>query len=427
MQVSVETGEGLERKLTVQIPAEKLEMEVENRLKSMRGRVKIDGFRPGKVPMKVVKQHYGAQVFQEVAGEIMHSSLNDALTQENLRPAGDPSISASTMQPGSPLEYTATFEIYPEVKLNPVSELKLEKISAEVKEADVANMLETLRKQRANWAGADRPAENGDRITVSFKGKINGETFAGGTAENIPVIIGSGGMIPGFEDKLIGLSKGDETTIKVTFPEDYSAADLAGKAAEFEISVSGVEVAELPAIDEEFAKAFGIEGGDMNKLSENVKANMERELAARLRADLKTQVMEKLLEANPVDVPGAIVREEAAALKQQAEQGQSDQNRAEEEFIESAERRVKMGMILGEAIKLSAIQVDRSKVEKRIELMSKDYEDPDEFVRYYKANPEALRGVETLVIEDAVADWVIDQVEVTTVTRSFDEVMNPTS
>jgi trigger factor len=423
MQVSVETGEGLERKLTVQIPAEKLEMEVENRLKSMRGRVKIDGFRPGKVPMKVVKQRYGAQVFQEVAGEIMHSSLNDALTQENLRPAGDPSISTSTMQPGSPLEYTATFEIYPEVKLNSVSELKLEKISAEVKEADVANMLETLRKQRANWAGADRPAENGDRITVSFKGKINGETFAGGTAENIPVIIGSGGMIPGFEDKLIGLSKGDETTIKVTFPEDYSAADLVGKAAEFEISVSGVEVAELPVIDEEFAKAFGIEGGDVNKLSENVKANMERELAARLRADLKTQVMEKLLEANPVDVPGAIVREEAAALKQQAEQGQSDQNRAEEEFIESAGRRVKMGM----AIKLSAIQVDRSKVEKRIELMSKDYEDPDEFVRYYKTNPEALRGVETLVIEDAVADWVIDQVEVTTVTRSFDEVMNPTS
>jgi len=427
MQVSVETGEGLERKLTVQVPAETLEMEIESRLKSMQGRVKIDGFRPGKVPLKVVKQHYGAQVFQEVAGELMQSSLRDALTQENLRPAGDPAISASSIKPGLPLEYTATFEIYPEIELKSVSELKLEKISAEVEEADVTNMLETLRKQRANWVNADKPAQSGDRITVSFKGKIDGEQFAGGTAENIPIVIGSGGMIPGFEDQLTGLSKGDEKTIKVTFPADYSATELAGKKAEFDISVSNVEVAELPAIDADFAKSFGLADGDIGKLTENIKENMQRELDARTRAELKAMVMDKLIEANPVQVPDAIVREEAATLKQQASEQQPGQNNTVEAYMEEAERRVKLGMLLSEVIKLSAIQVDQARVSERIELMSKDYEDPDEFVRYYKSNPQSLRAMESLVVEDMVVEWIVDQADVKTIKRSFDEVMNPKS
>lgn len=315
MQVSVETGEGLERKLTVQVPAEKMDIEIENRLKSMQGRVKVDGFRPGKVPLKVVKQRYGSQVFQEVAGEVLQSSFRDAITQENLRPAGEPVINASSMQPGAPLEYTATFEVYPEVELKPVSELQVEAITAQIADSDVDNMLETLRKQRIVWNEVDRASADEDRLTIGFTGTIDGVAFDGGTAKDVPIVIGSGAMIPGFEEHLTGLSKGDETSFKVPFPEDYQAAELAGKEAEFAITVSKVEAPELPEINEEFAKTFGVEEGGLDRLKQDIRVNMERELSSRASAALKSSVMDKLLEANPIDVPRSIIMEEAETLK----------------------------------------------------------------------------------------------------------------
>jgi len=424
MQVSVEAGEGLERKLKIQIPTETVDMQVESRLKSMLPRVKIDGFRPGKVPLKVVKQHYGAQVFQEVAGELMQNSFRDALVQENLNPAGDPSISAESFKQGEPLEFTATFEIYPEFELAAVAGMKLEKIKSSVTDADVEKMIETLRKQRSSWSEVERAAGDGDKVVVDFKGMIDGEAFDGGSADSVPVAIGSGSMIPGFEDNLKGLTAGEETTFKVNFPDDYKAEHLAGKEAEFAVTVKTVEQSSLPEVDEEFAKSFGVEDGSTEKLRQDIRGNMTRELENRIRTEMKNAVMDKLLEANPIDVPAAIVSQEAETLQKQTAAQLPGSEQPVEAYTDDAMRRVKLGLILAEVVKTAAIQPDAEKVRERVEAMSKDYEDPDEFVRYYQSNPQLLRGIETLVMEDMVVDWIMDQAEVNETERSFDDLMN---
>jgi len=424
MQVSVEAGEGLERKLKIQIPTETVDMQVESRLKSMLPRVKIDGFRPGKVPFKVVKQHYGDQVFQEVAGELIQNSFRDALTQENLNPAGDPSISTDGIKPGEPLEFTATFEIYPEVELVPVAGMKLEKIKSAVTDADVDKMIDTLRKQRSSWTEVERAAGDGDKVVVNFKGMIDGEAFEGGTADSVPVVIGSGSMIPGFEQNLAGLKANDETTFKVNFPDDYQAEHLAGKEAEFEVTVKAVEEATLPEIDEEFARAFGVEDGSTEKLREDIRGNMERELKKAIGVFIKDEVMEQLLEKNPIDVPAAIVSQEAETLQKQTAAQLPGSEQPVEAYMGDATRRVKLGLILAEVVKTAAIQPDAEKVRERVEAMSKDYEDPGEFVRYYQSNPQLLRGIETLVMEDMVVDWIVDQAEVNETERTFDDLMN---
>jgi len=424
MQVSVEAGEGLERKLKIQIPTETVDMQVESRLKSMLPRVKIDGFRPGKVPLKVVKQHYGAQVFQEVAGELMQNSFRDALVQENLNPAGDPSISAESIKQGEPLEFTATFEVYPDVELAPVAGMKLEKIQSSVTDADVEKMIETLRKQRSSWSEVERAAGDGDKLVIDFKGTVDGEAFDGGSADSVPLVIGSGSMIPGFEDNLKGCKTGDKTTFKVNFPDDYKAEHLAGKEAEFAVTVKTVEESSLPEVDEEFAKSFGVEDGSTEKLRQDIRGNMTRELENRIRTEMKNAVMNKLVEANPIDVPAAIVREEAETLQKQTATQMPGSEQPVEAYTNDAMRRVKLGLILAEVVKTAAIQPDAEKVRERVEVMSKDYEDPDEFVRYYQSNPQLLRGIETLVMEDMVVDWIVDQAEVNETERSFDDLMN---
>ena len=424
MQVSVEAGEGLERKLKIQIPTETVEEQVENRLKSMAPRVKIDGFRPGKVPIKVIRQHYGDQVFQEVAGELMQNAFRDALMQENLNPAGDPAISSDGIKRGEPLAFTATFEIYPEVELAPVAGMKLEKITSEVTDADVDRMIETLRKQRAGWEGVERASGDGDRVVISFKGEVDGEAFGGGSADDVPVVIGSGAMIPGFEDHLKGLKAGDETTFKVNFPADYTAENLAGKEAEFSVVVKAVEESSLPEVDEAFAKTFGVEDGSVDKLRKDIRGNMERELDNRLRAEIKNAVMDQLVEKNPIDVPAAIVRQEAETLQKQTAAQLPGSEQAVEVYMDDATRRVKLGLILAEVVKTASIQPDADKVRQRVEAMSKDYEDPGEFVRYYQSNPQLLRGIETLVMEDMVVDWIVDQADVAETERSFEDLMN---
>ena len=424
MQVSVEAGEGLERKLKIQIPTETVDMQVESRLKSMLPRVKIDGFRPGKVPLKVVKQHYGEQVFQEVAGELIQNSFRDALTQENLNPAGDPSISTDGIKQGEPLEFTATFEVYPDIELAPVAGMKLELIKSSVVDADVDNMIDTLRKQRTSWNVVERAAGDDDKVVIDFKGMIDGEAFDGGSADDVPVVIGSGSMIPGFEDNLKGLGAGDETTFKVTFPDDYNAEQFAGKEAEFAVSVKTVEESSLPDVDEEFAKSFGVEDGSTEKLRGDIHGNMERELNNRLRTEMKNAVMDQLVEKNPIDVPAAIVQQEAETLQKQTAAQVPGSEQPVEAYMGDAARRVKLGLILAEVVKTAAIQPDAEKVRERVESMSKDYEDPDEFVRYYQSNPQLLRGIETLVMEDMVVDWIVDQAEVNETERSFDDLMN---
>jgi len=427
MQVSVEAGEGLERKLTVQVPAETVEVEVNNRLNSLKKSVRIDGFRPGKIPLRVIKQKYSGAVLQEVAGELMQSSFRDAVTQESLRPAGDPVIDADDLVIGQEMKYTATFEIYPEIELAPIADLAIEKIETSINDEDVDKMIDTLRKQKMDWAEVDRASADGDRVSIDFVGSIDGEKFDGGSANDMPVVLGSGQMIPGFEENLKAVKVSDETTFKVPFPEDYAAKELAGKEAEFAVTVKKIEEPEMPEVNEEFAKAFGVESGDVAQLKTDISANMARELDKRLRAVLKENVMTALLAANPVDVPAATVKEEAETLKKQTEIQQPGSNLTVESFIDDARRRVQLGMLLAEVAKASELKIDADMIKARIEAMAKDYDDPDEFVRYYMGNQELLAGVQTMVMEDAVVDWIAGQATITAKDGSFDEVMNPES
>ena len=425
MQVSVEAGEGLERKLTVQVPAETVETEVNNRLNSIKNTVRIDGFRPGKVPFKVVKQKYSGTVLQEVAGELMQSTFREAVTQENLQPAGDPVIQAQDLILGQAMEYTAIFEIYPEVTLVPISEISLDKTEASVDDSDVDNMIDVLRKQKMDWAEVDRASAEDDRISIDFVGSIDGEKFDGGSANDMPMVLGAGQMIPGFEEHLTGMKAAEETTFKVPFPEDYAAKELAGKEAEFAVTVKKVEEPKLPEIDEEFAKTFGVESGDVEQLKSDIRANMERELERKLRAVLKGNVMDALIAANAFDVPAAIIQQEAETLKKQTEVQSPGSNLTLDAFMDDAKRRVQLGMILAEVAKTSELKIDADMIKQRVEEMAKDYDDPDEFVSYYMGNQELLSGVQTLVMEDKVVDWIVEQASISAKTSTFDEVMNP--
>ena len=425
MQVSVEAGEGLERKITVQVPAETVELEVNNRLNSLKNTVRLDGFRPGKIPLKVLKQKYSGTVLEEVAGELMQRTFREALTQENLSPAGDPQIQAENLVLGQVMEYTATFEVYPEVELAPVADLSIEKIDASVEDADVDNMIDVLRKQKMDWSEVDRASVDGDRISIDFTGSVDGEKFDGGSASDMPVVLGAGQMIPGFEEKLSGLKVSEESTFKVPFPADYAAKDLAGKEAEFSVTVKKLEEPKLPEVNEDFAKEFGVENGDIEQLKTEIRANMERELSRRLRTLLKEKVMDGLINANPIDVPSATVNQEAEALKKQAEVQAPGSNMPVDVFMDDAKRRVQLGMVLAEVAKISSLKMDADMIKSRIEEMSKDYDDADEFIRYYMGNQELLRGVETLVMEDMVVDWIVQQANIASKNSNFDEVMNP--
>ena len=425
MQVSVEAGDGLERKVTVQVPAETVEAEVNNRLNSLKNTARIDGFRPGKIPLKVLKQKYAGTILQEVAGELMQRTFQEALSQENLTPAGDPQIDASDLVLGQVMEYTATFEVYPEVTIAPIAELAVEKVEASVEDADVDNMINVLRKQKMDWSEVERASADGDRISIDFVGSVGGEAFDGGSANDMPMVLGAGQMIPGFEEQLTGLKASDETTFKVPFPDDYAAKELAGKEAEFSVTVKKVEESAMPEVDDEFAKAFGVESGDVDQLKTEIKANMVRELSKRLSILLKQSVMDGLVDANPIDVPSATVKEEAEALKKQADVQSPDNASSVDAFMADAKRRVQLGMILAEVAKASSLDVDAEMVKSRVDEMSKDYDDPDEFVNYYMGNQELLRGVQTLVMEDMVVNWIVDQAAVTANSSNFDDVMNP--
>ena len=323
------------------------------------------------------------------------------------------------------MEFTVTFEVFPEVSLAPVSELSIEKVEATVEDADVDNMIDVLRKQKMDWNEVERASANDDRITIDFVGTVDGEKFDGGSANDMPMTLGAGQMIPGFEEALTGLKAGEETTFKVPFPDDYAAKDLAGKEAEFAVTVKKVEEPKLPEIDEDFAKAFGVESGDVEQLKSEIRGNMERELTRRLRTLVKESVMDALLEKNPVEVPSATVAQEAETLKKQTEVQSPGTDLPVDVFMDDAKRRVQLGMILAEVAKASALNINPDMVKERIEEMAQDYDDPDEFIRYYMGNQEMLRGIETLVMEDKVVDWVVEQAQVSTKSNSFDEVMNP--
>jgi len=428
MQVSLETGDGLERKLTIQVPAETVDKEVENRLQSMKSRVKIDGFRPGKVPLKIVKQQYGSQVHQEVVGDVMQNSFRDAVMKEDLRLAGSPNIEPKNMSLGEPLEYVATFEVYPEFEIADCSKLEIENVTAEVADSDVDSMIETLQKQRTEYNVVERAAQNDDQVTVSFDGYIDGEAFEGGKADSVPLVLGSSSMIPGFEEQIVGKSASDEFTVEVTFPEDYHVENLKGKKANFETKLISVAEPKLPEVDEEFAKAFGVTEGGIDKLRSDIRDNMQRELKNKLQTQVKNNVMDAVLKANEIDIPKALIDDECGNLqKQMSEAGQlqAGMSLPKDLFAPEAKRRVSLGLIIGEMIKVAGIQVDQDRVTTKIEDVAATYEDPQEVINHYANNPQLKSGIEALVMEEMVVDWVVDQAKMKDVSSSFEELMKP--
>lgn len=428
MQVSVEKTSELSRKMTVSLPEEMIQEKMDVRFKSLAREVKVDGFRPGKVPVRVVKKMYGERVRGEVVGDLIQSTYVEALQKEKINPAGYPHIDSSNKEEG--FEYTAEFEVYPEISLDGVSALEIKNPVATVEQVDQDAMVAKLREQKKVWADVERASEKGDRVTVSFSGVCEGENFTEGKVEDYAVEIGGGKMIPGFEDELIGLEVGATKTFDVTFPESYGNEKLANKPATFDIEVSKIEVASLPEIDEEFIKAYGVEDGSLDSFNADVKANMERELAQGLKGKLKNTVMDALYENIQITIPNVLIDEEVknvmkpyeANLKQQG-MNLEDLDLPKEMFEEQAKRRVALGLLLGEIIKQNDIKIDDAKVKSTIEEMANSYERPEDVLEWYYADETRLNEVKQMVLEDQTVAWIVDQAKMTDETVSFADVM----
>ena len=430
MQVSVETTSGLERRMTVGIPADRIENEVNKRLQQTAKRARVDGFRPGKVPMSVIRKRFGASAHQEVIGEVIQSSFYEAIMQEKLNPAGAPSVEPKSMEAGKDFEYVATFEVYPEVTLAGFEAISVERPESEVTEADVDTMLETLRKQNTRFEAVERAAENGDQVTIDFVGKIDGEAFQGGTANGTNLVLGSGRMIPGFEEGLVGAKAGDSLTLKVTFPEDYQNLDLAGKAAEFETTVQAVAAPALPELNDEFFAQFGVNEGGLEGFRAEVRKNMERELRQAIKTKVKGQVMDGLLKTNTVEVPKALISNEIDRLREQAVQQfgganiQASQLPAEL-FEEQAKRRVSLGLIVAEVVKQNDIKPDNDRVRAMVEELASAYQEPEQVINWYYQNEQQLGEIQSVVLEEQVVDTVLQKAQVTDKKVAYEEAVKP--
>lgn len=428
VQVSVESQEGLQRKMRVQVPADRIEQEVENRLRNVGRSARLKGFRPGKAPPRVIRQRYGGQVRQEVLEEFLQTSYSEAISRENLRPAGGPRIEPETVEEGKDLTYTATFEIYPDVELHGLDAMKIVRPDITVGESDVDEMLETLRKQRSTWSAVERAAADGDRVTIDFEGTVKGEPIEGGQGEQVPMVLGSGQMLPDFEKNLAGLSAGDGKTFKLKFPKDYHANELAGQKASFAVKVSEVAERLLPDLDQEFVKGFGIESGEIDDFRTDVRRNMEREAAAKAQAEVKRQAMEALLQANPIQIPAVLVEQQAAGLQSETmrSMGIEDPDKAppRESFRDTAEKRVRLGLLVGAVIRENQIEVDRDRLKVKVDEMCASYQDPEAVRKIYFQNQELLGQVESLVLEEQVVEWLVSQAAVENKPTSFHDLMN---
>ncbi|HHT00143.1 MAG TPA: trigger factor [Thiomicrospira sp.] len=434
MQVTVEKPEqGLEHKMTVTFPSETLNSDVEKRLNEIRRTVKMDGFRPGKVPLSVVKKRHGAQVNQEVMGEALQKAFYDATEQEGLQVAGYPMFDDLDDKDGS-VTFTARFEVYPEITIPEFSGVTIETVKAEVTDKDVENMITRLREQRMAWkpskSGAKK-VKKGEQVIIDFAGKIDGELFEGGSAENVPLEIGSGRMIPGFEDGIIGMKKGEEKAIEVAFPEDYHADSLKGKTAVFDITVHSISTKVLPEIDEEFVKSFGIEDGTEESLRKEIKESMEKELARAVESKNRTAALEALQDVIDVELPKALVDQEVKNLMDRAVQNLQQQgvkaedvNISADQFEDEAKNRVKLGLVLGDIIKSNNIEASNEEVEAYISEQASSYEDPSEVIGWYAQNPGARSEIRAILVEGKVAAKIIDEAKVKEVTKAFDEVIN---
>jgi len=432
MQVSVETTSGLERLMTVSVPAERIDQDVNKRIQQTARTVKIDGFRPGKVPVKVVKQRYGKGIREEVLGQVVQESFYQALQQEEINPAGTPAIEFTKDAEGEGLEYTAKFEVYPAIELADFSAVEIEKKSAEVKDADLDQMIETLRKQQADWAEVEREAVDGDRVRIDFEGFVDGEAFDGGKGEGMDLVLGSNTMIPGFESGLVGAKAGAEVELNVTFPETYQAENLQGKDAVFNVKVTTVSEQVLAELNEEFFEKFGLEEKTEEAFRAEVSKNMGRELNQALKMKLKDQVFTKLLEVNAIEVPAALVDSEIDNLRRQAvmqfagPDSDMDPNTLPKEmFTDQADRRVKIGLLMQEVIKVNELEADEARVRSTLEEMAETYQDPQQVIDWYMGNEEMLGQIKGLVLEEQVVDQLLAAAKVSDVEVSYEDAIKP--
>ncbi|PPD49140.1 MAG: trigger factor [Methylobacter sp.] len=428
MQVSVEKTSELSRKMTVSVPESVVQEKMATRFKSLAREVKVDGFRPGKVPAHIVKKLYGDRVRGEIAGDLIQSTYYEALQNQALKPAGQPYIDSVDESEG--FKYTAIFEVYPEIPLEGLDQLEVVRSLSSVEEADVDTMIEKLRTQKLTWILVDRPAQEKDRITINFSGIADEENFTNGKVENYSVEIGANQMIPGFEENLIGLQAGASKNFTTTFPEEYGNTKLAGKTAEFEVDVVKVEEPTLPEINEEFIKSYGLEEGTMESFRADVKTNMERELANALQARLKNSVMDALYEKIQISLPSSLINEEAENLMKPYIETAKRQKLSLEDlqlprdvFEAQAKRRVALGLILGEVIQKNAITLDDNKVRSTVEDMAKSYESPEEVVNWYYSDKSRLNDVQQMVLENQTVEWLVAQAKVSEETLPFSEVM----
>ncbi|KAB0550048.1 trigger factor [Pseudomonas argentinensis] len=429
MQVSVESTSALERRMSITVPAERIETQVNKRLQQTAQKAKIPGFRPGKVPMSVIRQRFEADARQEAVGDVIQSSFYEAVAEQKLAPAGQPSVEPKVLEKGKDLEFVATFEVFPEIKVSGLEAIAIERQQAEVADSDVDNMLEILRKQNTRFEAVERAAEKDDQLNIDFVGKIDGEAFAGGSATGTQLVLGSGRMIPGFEDALIGAKAGEERVINPTFPEDYQNLDLAGKTAEFTVKVNSVSAPQLPELNDEFFALFGIKEGGLEGFRAEVRKNMERELRQAIKSKIKNQVMEGLLAANPVEVPKALIANEVNNLRVQAVQQfggniKPDQLPAEL-FEEQAKRRVSLGLIVAEVVKQFDLKPDDARVRELIQEMASAYQEPEQVVAWYYKNDQQLNEVRSVVLEEQVVDTVLQKANVTDKSVSYEEAVKP--
>ncbi|MFT6390071.1 MAG: trigger factor [Cellvibrionaceae bacterium] len=431
MQVSVETTSGLERRLTIAVPAADVDGKVNAKLAEVAKTAKVNGFRKGKVPLKIIDQQYGEAARQEVASDLINSAYMQAIEQESVRPVGYPKIEVNTIAAGKGLEFVAIIEVYPEVELGEFDGYELTRLTADILDADVDKAIESLREQQASFGKVERAAVSGDQATIDFTGTKDGEEFQGGKGDDFKLVLGSNSMIPGFEDGVVGMKSGEAKTLELTFPEDYQVDDLKGADVKFDVTLNKVEEKSLPEIDDDFMKHFGSDSTE--SFRSEIKKNMERELKRAVQGKLKASVMDNLVENHKVELPKALIESEIDALREQMMKqfGGIQQNKSldlktllpDEMFAEQAERRVSLGIIIGEVVKKNDIKVDAQKVRAHIDEAASSYDKPQEVVDYYYQNQQMLSGVESVVLEDMVVDSILEQAKVSDKAVDYDEAI----
>lgn len=426
MQVSLTATGGLERRLEVAVPAQQVADEVDQRLKKIARTARMKGFRPGKAPMGVVRQQYGTQVHTEVVGDLLRSSFADAVSQQNLKPATGPRIQPVALDPGADLKYIATFEVLPDIRPAAVESLEIERATASVTDAEVGEMLESLRGQRPDYTPVERGAKTTDRLVLDFDGRIDGAAFQGGEARDMPVVLGAGQVLAEFEQALAGAAPGETRTAIVHFPDDYHGTEVAGKTAEFSITVKKVEEMSLPPLDDAFAAEFGVKEGGLEQLRKEVRESMERELDDAIRNQLRVQVMDALHRANPIEVPQGLVDETVQEMQVDIgrRMGAKDVSQLppREQFLDAARRRVALGLVIGELLRGADLKVDRARVQARLREIAGSYPNPDEMLRSYLQNADAMRQVESAVLEEQLVDWIVERAKVTDKPSSFKDL-----